>query len=99
MLKKIKMFEGEKASGIVKTTDGIAEIAATSGGLKALNTFEALNAMEDLRKCCGGNGYLLHSGIGATTLNFTWLVTAEGDYIVMLLLLAKFLLRSAQKVQ
>ena len=40
-------------------------MAATSGGLKALNTYESHLSMEELRKCCGGNGYLLHSGIAS----------------------------------
>ena len=70
------------------------EIAITSWGLKALNTYEALFGMEDLRKYYGGNGYLLHSGINYLIANLSWYVIAVGDYIVMFLL-ARFLLKSA----
>ena len=63
MIDETRKFEGEKATGMVLTSKGLKELAVTSAGLKALNTFEACKALEELRLCCGGNGYLLNSGI------------------------------------
>ncbi len=43
--------------------DEIVEVHATSAGLKGLCTYLAAVGIEDLRKSCGGHGYLLNSGI------------------------------------
>ena len=57
MLEKFKDIES------LENLDALPEIASTAAGLKGLTTFLATNGMEDLRKCCGGHGYLLSSGI------------------------------------
>jgi hypothetical protein len=54
--------------------------------------------MEEIRKCCGGNGYLLHSGIAMMSLDFLWQVTAEGDYMILSLLTSKFLMKQVGAV-
>ena len=41
----------------------LKEIAAYTSGLKSLVTILAADWIEDLRKCCGGNGYLKNSNI------------------------------------
>ena len=58
----------------------------------------ASEGIEDCRKCCGGNGYLLSSGISQLFLDNLLFVTVEGDYIVMSLLTGKFLVKSLQNV-
>jgi len=68
-------------------------LAADSGSLKALATLWAADGIEDLRRCCGGNAYLLSSGIAALALDDLWHVTAEGDFIVLLLAAARFLVK------
>jgi len=72
----------------------LPEIAATAAGLKGLTTFLAAQGMEDLRKCCGGHGYLMASGVAAHAVDYVWQTTAEGDYIVMMLQCARFLMKS-----
>lgn len=52
-----------------------------------------VDGIEDLRKSCGGAGYLLHSGIAQLGNDYLWQVTAEGDYIILALLTARFLLK------
>jgi hypothetical protein len=37
----------------------LPEIAASSAGLKAFCTFLTSQGIEDCRKCCGGNGYVI----------------------------------------
>lgn len=68
-------------------------LAAESGSLKAVATLMAADGIEDLRRCCGGNGYLLSSGIAALALDDLWHVTAEGDFILLLLAAARFLVK------
>jgi len=76
--------------------DSLPELAATSGGLKALCTYMASQGIEDCRKCCGGNGYLLSSGVAALAGDYVWQTTAEGDFIILMLFTAKFLLKKVE---
>src|SRR5690606_21192446 len=52
-----------------------------------------------LRKSCGGNGYLMSSGLAPLAADYVWQTTAEGDFIIMMLLTARFLLKSLQKAR
>jgi len=79
-----------------KLADELLELSATSGGLKALCSFITWQGIEDLRKCCGGNGYLLSSGIAPLAANYVWQITAEGDWIVLMLQTARFLIKCLQ---
>lgn len=97
MIEQLLNLEG-KSVGIIKNTDLLKELAATSAGLKSLTTIIATEGVEDCRKCCGGNGYLLHSGIGALSQDYLWQVTAEGDFIILSLLTARHILKSIGKV-
>ncbi|KAF4690909.1 hypothetical protein FOZ62_026140, partial [Perkinsus olseni] len=54
------------------------------GALKAIACTLSADLIEDLRRCCGGNGYLLNSGIAKISLDNLWRVTAEGDVQVLL---------------
>lgn len=92
MLEKLATVEGEKYGKITNTGD-LKEVAALSAGLKSLCTKIAVDGIEDLRKSCGGNGYLLHSGIAFMGNDYLWQVTAEGDYIILTLLTARFLIK------
>ena len=74
--------------------DTMPEIHACSAGLKGLCTFLASEGIEDLRKCCGGHGYLLNSGIAALGADYVWQVSAEGDWVVLLLQTARYLMRA-----
>ena len=49
------------------TTDNIdaaKDFSAVSAGMKSVLIKYVVEGMEDLRKSCGGAGYLLNSGIG-----------------------------------
>jgi flavocytochrome c len=97
MIEQVQLLEGKNV-GIIKNTDILKELSATSAGLKSLTTKIATDGVEDCRKCCGGNGYLLHSGIAALSQDYLWQVTAEGDFIILSLLTARHLLKSVGKV-
>ena len=78
--------------------DEIAEAHATSAGLKGLASYLASIGIEDCRKACGGHGYLLNSGVAAMSADYVWQTTAEGDFIVMLLQTARFLMKQLNDV-
>jgi acyl-CoA oxidase len=94
MLNRFKDIEGENRA--LKGLDDLPEIAATSSGLKALCTFFAWQGIEDCRKCCGGNGDLLVSGVAQMAADYAWQTTAEGVFIILTLQTAQFLLKSVQ---
>jgi acyl-CoA oxidase len=97
MVSQVAQLEG-KNYGTISNTNILKELAATSAGLKSLSTIIATNGIEDCRKCCGGNGYLLNSGIASMACDYLWQVTAEGDFIILALLTARHLLTSIGKV-
>lgn len=77
----------------------LPEIHSSAAGLKALSTKMTLEGLESLRECCGGNGYLLSGGLATMVGDFAWQVTAEGDYIVLLLQTARFLMKSLESAR
>jgi flavocytochrome c len=96
MIEQLELLEGKNV-GIIKNTEILKELASTSAGLKSITSVIAINGIEDCRKCCGGNGYLLNSGIGSMACDYLWQITAEGDYIILALLTGKHLLKSIGK--
>jgi len=86
-------FNDVMGTGTFVDEDGIVEIHATSAGLKGLCTKLAADGIEDCRKCCGGHGYLLASGVAALAADYVWQTTAEGDFVVMLLQNARYLIK------
>lgn len=92
-MQQIRQLEGNSPVGTLSVTKDLKELAALSGGLKALNTFLSFEGQGAVRQCCGGNGYLLNSTVARMYADSAWTVTAEGDYIIMLLFSAKFLLK------
>ncbi|MFO0515361.1 MAG: acyl-CoA dehydrogenase, partial [bacterium] len=92
----LALTEG-KNMGIIKDTSLLKEIMATSAGMKSLTSYMATVGIEELRKSCGGNGYLLNSGIAAISCDYLWQVTAEGDYTILALLTGAHILNSLGK--
>lgn len=62
LMARMKSMEGD-TMGLITNVKELKEIAATSAGLKAICTLIASDGIEEVRKCCGGNGYLLNSGL------------------------------------
>mmetsp|Transcript_2951 Transcript_2951/g.3488 ORF Transcript_2951/g.3488 Transcript_2951/m.3488 type:complete len:727 (-) Transcript_2951:2991-5171(-) len=73
----------------------IPELHASAAGLKGFCCNAAAIGLEELRKCCGGAGYLLASGIAPLEADYKWRATAEGDTTVMLLQTARYLMKAA----
>eukprot|EP01089_Gocevia_fonbrunei_P017051 TRINITY_DN5438_c0_g1_i4.p1 TRINITY_DN5438_c0_g1~~TRINITY_DN5438_c0_g1_i4.p1 ORF type:complete len:416 (-),score=97.17 TRINITY_DN5438_c0_g1_i4:40-1287(-) len=95
MLTSFQALEGGGGSiNDIADLDALPFLAATSAGLKALCTFLAWQGIEDLRKCCGGNGYLMSAGIAPLAADYVWQTTAEGDWIILMLQTARFLVKT-----
>ena len=99
LLERRKAAErAEKASGGDSTTNAdLPEVHASASGLKAFGCAFAADGIEDLRRACGGHGYLMSSGIAPLEADFKGPnATAEGDAVVLLLQTARFLVKSVE---
>lgn len=80
-------------------TTQIAYNHATIAGLKAYATEMALDGAEDARRCCGGHGYSLLSGLPTIVSGLLPLVTLEGENYVMYQQAARFLIKRAADIR
>ncbi|WEW58108.1 acyl-CoA oxidase [Emydomyces testavorans] len=62
-------------------------------GLKAWNTQVAADGAEDARKCCGGHGYVLTSGLPTIVAEALAPATFEGENYVMYQQVGRYLLK------
>jgi len=95
MAKKMEKLQ-EAATTNTTTAEEFQEVHVAAAAMKGICTLMAHLGIEDCRKACGGHGYLLNSGVGLLTADYAWQVSAEGDYLVMLLQAARYLLKSFQ---
>lgn len=72
---------------------------ATTAGLKAYATQMALDGAEDARRCCGGQGYSLLSGLPSIVSALLPMVTLEGENYVMYQQTARFLIKGAAEIR
>ncbi|EEH46893.2 uncharacterized protein PADG_02991 [Paracoccidioides brasiliensis Pb18] len=83
----------EKAGAIL-----LADLHATSCGLKALGSTIAAEGLEVCRRACGGHGYSSYSGIGPWYADYLPTTTWEGDNYMLTQQVARYLLKSARAV-
>jgi acyl-CoA oxidase len=58
----------------------LADVHASSSGLKSLCTIMAAHAIEECRRACGGHGFSQASGLGALYADYLPQVTWEGQF-------------------
>ncbi|CAN6460260.1 unnamed protein product [Victoria cruziana] len=76
----------------------LAEAHACTAGLKSLTTSVAADGIEECRKLCGGHGYLCNSGLPELFAGYVPACTYEGDNIVLLLQVARFLVKTVSQL-
>ncbi|KAJ5232098.1 hypothetical protein N7468_005054 [Penicillium chermesinum] len=76
----------------------LADLHATSCGLKALASTSAGEGLEICRRACGGHGYSSYSGIGPWYSDYLPTLTWEGDNYMLTQQVARYLLKSARAV-
>ncbi|CAO3661253.1 unnamed protein product [Umbelopsis vinacea] len=69
----------------------LADLHATSSGLKSLTTTISLAAIEQCRRACGGHGYSMFSGLGTFYQDYLPKVTWEGDNYILTQQTARYL--------
>ncbi|XP_004299412.1 PREDICTED: peroxisomal acyl-coenzyme A oxidase 1 [Fragaria vesca subsp. vesca] len=76
----------------------LPEAHACTAGLKSLTTSATADAIEECRKLCGGHGYLSSSGLPELFAVYIPACTYEGDNIVLLLQVARFLMKTVSQL-
>ncbi|KAL2489681.1 Peroxisomal acyl-coenzyme A oxidase 1 [Forsythia ovata] len=76
----------------------LPEVHACTAGLKSLTTSVTADGIEECRKLCGGHGYLCSSGLPELFAVYVPACTYEGDNIVLLLQVARFLMKTASQL-
>lgn len=77
----------------------VADIHASSSGLKSFTTTVAADGMEDCRKACGGHGFLQSSGLPELVQTYLQNPTVEGDNQMLHQQVVKVLLKLVQAIQ
>ncbi|KAJ7952540.1 Acyl-coenzyme A oxidase [Quillaja saponaria] len=72
----------------------LPEAHACTAGLKSLTTSATADGIEECRKLCGGHGYLCSSGLPELFAVYVPACTYEGDNIVLLLQVARHLMKT-----
>ncbi|KAJ8735313.1 hypothetical protein PYW07_006933 [Mythimna separata] len=80
-------------------TDTLTEFHALSSGMKAISTSDSAQLIEQCRHACGGHGYMISSGIPNLYNYVTATRTLEGDYTVLLLQTARFLVKAYEQAE
>lgn len=89
---------GTSPEELYPSTDLLADLHATSCGLKALASTTAAEGLEICRRACGGHGYSAFSGIGSWYADYLPTTTWEGDNYMLTQQVARYLLKSARAV-
>ncbi|KAJ3672552.1 hypothetical protein LUZ60_007273 [Juncus effusus] len=76
----------------------LPEAHACTAGLKSLTTSVTADGIEECRKLCGGHGYLCSSGLPELFAVYIPACTYEGDNIVLLLQVARFLMKTVAQL-
>lgn len=101
-------FTGKKMMELYKTSESqrkkgdfsmLPELHAVSSALKAVCTWICSDGIETCRRCCGGHGYSLLSGLPSLFASYVQNVTWEGDNNVLCLQTARYLLKAYRNVE
>ncbi|KAB2001900.1 hypothetical protein ES319_D11G027900v1 [Gossypium barbadense] len=76
----------------------LPEVHACTAGLKSVTTSATADAIEECRKLCGGHGYLSSSGLPELFAVYVPACTYEGDNVVLLLQVARFLMKTVSQL-
>ncbi|XP_076954901.1 peroxisomal acyl-coenzyme A oxidase 1-like [Bidens hawaiensis] len=76
----------------------LAEAHACTAGMKSLTTAATAEGIEECRKLCGGHGYLISSGLPELFAFYVPACTYEGENVVMMLQVARFLMKMVSEL-
>lgn len=93
-----RLEELHGANATEKNQEGQRELETTVAGLKAVQTWHALDTIQTCREACGGAGYMAENQLAQMRADVDVFTTFEGDNTVLLQLCAKGLLTEYKEV-
>ena len=97
-MKDMVSDSGPGPEALQSGADLLADLHASSCGLKSLGSTIAAEGLEVCRRATGGHGYSDYSGIGRYYADYLPTVTWEGDNFMLTQQVARYLLKSARSV-
>ncbi|KAI8352171.1 acyl-CoA dehydrogenase/oxidase [Choanephora cucurbitarum] len=94
-----RMYHENQAKMAAGDFSYLADLHASSSGLKSLTTTMAVAAIEDCRRACGGHGYSLFSGLGQFYQDYLPKATWEGDNYLLTQQTTRYLLKTFRSIQ
>lgn len=85
-----RVENGDETAG-----EELNELHITLCGLKVSSSVHAHNQLEECRRDCGGQGFLMASGVSDIGASFGVVSTGEGDRTILSMQVARFLIKSA----
>ncbi|KAE9552040.1 hypothetical protein FO519_004731 [Halicephalobus sp. NKZ332] len=91
----------QRVMGQIKqgNTEALADLHAVASGMKAVATFQTALGIEQCRMACGGHGFSLASGLPQVYSVAVGGCTYEGENMVLLLQLARYLRKRAAEMK
>lgn len=80
-----------------KTEEDEREVEALAAGLKAYSSWRGVDAIQESREACGGEGYMTDNRISEIRKDVDIFTTFEGDNTVLMMLVARGLLDNFRK--
>ncbi|KAL9940564.1 hypothetical protein V8E36_000052 [Tilletia maclaganii] len=77
----------------------LADMHATSSGLKSYTSIASAQAIEDCRRACGGHGFSLAAGLPTQYANYLPTVTWEGDSYMLTQQTANYLFKTMRALK
>ena len=99
LLKTLKDIESRLVNNKPVTKNEVTDLHASSSSLKSYTTTVTADGIEDLRKACGGHGFLQCSGLPELFTTYLQSPTVEGDNQMLPQQVIKVLLKLVQAVQ
>ncbi|WP_018156945.1 acyl-CoA dehydrogenase [Demetria terragena] len=90
VIERLEELQGAEAGD--KNQEGQRELETRVAGLKAVQTWHALDTIQTCREACGGAGYMAENQLAQMRADVDVFTTFEGDNTVLLQLCAKGLL-------
>ncbi|CAD6185266.1 unnamed protein product [Caenorhabditis auriculariae] len=95
----VRLYEKVKKDMESGETELMADLHALTSGLKSVVTYLTMQGIEQARQSCGGHGYSMASYISEIYGIAIGGCTYEGENMVMLLQLARYLMKAAKAVK
>ncbi|GAA5974313.1 hypothetical protein JCM11641_006729 [Rhodosporidiobolus odoratus] len=94
----MRLYEANNEAMEEGNFDMLADVHASSSGLKSLCTIMAAGAIEECRRTCGGHGFSLAGGLASLWQNYLPQVTWEGDSYMLTQQTGRYLFKTMRQL-